>query len=228
MTGTGDNSFNPRWETDIYAQGQHLNRYPYPVFIGRFLSRFGKVADRSAVNVLEVGSGAGNNLWFFAREGFKTHAIEGSASATDYSRARLAAEGLNADIQLGDFQNLPFEDGSMDFVLDRAAITHNTRPVVEGVLDEIRRVLKPGGLFFSQIFATSHSELKYARDYADYSAAEFSEGYFAAIGRTFFIDREGIDQFYATRFTVTSLELETLDNLSSGQKSAVWNIFLDR
>ena len=30
--------FNTRWESDIYAQGRQINRYPYPAYIGPFLA----------------------------------------------------------------------------------------------------------------------------------------------------------------------------------------------
>ena len=134
-----------RWETDIYAHGRQLNRYPYPAFIGPFLLLFGRAPDRGKINVLEVGCGAGNNIWFFAREGFATHGIEGSASALGYAGDRLTAEGLTADLRHGNIQSLPFGDETMDFILDRGSITHNTRPAIEDTIDEARRVLKPGG-----------------------------------------------------------------------------------
>jgi SAM-dependent methyltransferase len=221
-------AFNTRWETDVYAKGQQINRYPFPVFIGKFLSHFGGVPDRSAVKILEVGSGAGNNVWFFAREGFDTHAIEGSPSALEHARKRLAAEGLSADMRLGDFRELPFETDSMDFALDRGSLTCNTKAGVEAALDEIRRVMKPGGLFFSQVFSTKHSDLKFASDYADNSAAAFSGGYFAGFGRTFFADRSDVEQLYGRRFTIAALELECQENVLTGDLSASWNILLKK
>ncbi len=226
MSGNARDAFNARWETDVYAQSQQINRYPFPVFIGRFLSQFGRVADRKAIKVLEVGSGAGNNLWFFCREGYDTYAIEGAQSAVAYARRRLEAEGFDADIRQGDFQRLPFADSSMDFVLDRAAITHNTRPTIEVVLDEIRRVLRPGGHFFSQMFSTEHSDLRFADDYADGSAAAFSDGYFTRIGRTFFAHRADVDRLYGSRFEVLTLELESHENVLGNQRSVVWNVWM--
>ena len=95
------NQFNTRWETDIYAQGRQINRYPFPAYIGPFLMLFGGAPDRGKINVLEVGCGAGNNIWFFAREGFATHGIEGSATALAYAGDRLTAEGLTADLRHG-------------------------------------------------------------------------------------------------------------------------------
>ncbi len=55
--------FNTRWESDIYAQGRQINRYPYPAYIGPFLVLFGRAPDRTKIDVLEVGCGAGNNIW---------------------------------------------------------------------------------------------------------------------------------------------------------------------
>ncbi len=223
---TDGDAFNTRWETDVYAKGRQINRYPFPVFIGKFLAQFGQVPDRSAVKVLEVGSGAGNNVWFFAREGFDTYAIEGSASAVAHARKRLDADGLRADMRLGDFRELPFAGDSMDFVLDRGALTCNTRAGVEAALCEIQRVMKPGGLFFSQIFSTKHSGLRFASDYANNSAATFSAGYFAGFGRTFFADRADVEKLYGLHFAIVSLELECHENVLTGDLAASWNIFL--
>ena len=226
MTETAADLFNARWESDVYAQGRQINRYPFPAFIGPFLSIYGRAPDRSKVNVLDIGSGAGNNVWFFAREGFATHAIEGSATALAYARERLKTEGVSADLRQGDFQALPFEAASMDFVLDRASAAHNTRTAIEATLDEVRRVLKPGGAFFSQMFTTAHSDLAFARDLADGSAADFSAGYFAAIGRTFFASRDDLDALFAARFEIKSIERETNQNMLTGHVSEVWNVLM--
>ena len=75
-----------RWEENIYGQGQQLNLYPFPVFIGHFLRNFGSSPDRKSIQVGEVGCGAGNNIWFFAREGFSANGIDGSSSAIDFAR----------------------------------------------------------------------------------------------------------------------------------------------
>jgi len=218
------NQFNARWESDVYAQGRQMNRYPFTAYIGPFMSLYGRSPDRRKINVLEIGSGAGNNVWFFAREGYATHAIEGSASAVASTLKRLASEGCSADVRQGDFQKLPYADASMDFVLDRGAVTHNTRAVVEATLVEVARVLKPGGAFFSQMFTTDHTDLKFARDYADGSAADFSDGYFAGIGRTFFASRADVDALFTRHFKIVSLDREIIETMSSGHVSAMWNV----
>jgi SAM-dependent methyltransferase len=228
MSQADTDKFNAHWETDIYARGRQINRYPFPVFIGPVMSMFGGAPDRGRVEVLEIGCGAGNNIWFFAREGFSIHGIDGSESALAHARRRLAAEGLTADLRRGDFQNLPFDDESMDFVLDRAAMTHNTRPVVEATIAEVSRVLKPGGVFFSQIFTTDHSDIKFARDYADNSASDFTDGYFAGIGRTFFADRSDLDRLFGAKFAIRSIEREVLEDMLNAHISAVWNVLMQK
>ena len=219
-------AFNARWEKDVYAQGRQINRYPFPIFIGPFLGLYGRAPDRSAIEVLEIGCGAGNNVWFFAREGFTTHAIDGSASALAYAQDRLAGESLKADLRQGDFQSLPFADNSMDFILDRCSITHNTRPAIHATIAEARRVLKPGGAFFSQMFASDHSDLTFARDFLDGSASDFSDSNFAGIGRTFFASRADLDEFFAKSFEVKWIEHEIHENVLTGHVGALWNVLM--
>jgi hypothetical protein len=59
---------DPVWE-ELRAQGRNICHYPFDVVVS-FLFRWGtKSRPRSKTKVLEVGCGAGNNLWFAAREG---------------------------------------------------------------------------------------------------------------------------------------------------------------
>jgi len=225
---TASSAFNPRWEEEIYARGRQLNRYPFPCFIGPFFGLFGRVPDRSRIEVCEVGCGAGNNVWFFAREGYATHGIDGSASALAYARTRLAAEGLAADLRQGDFQELPWSDATFDFVLDRGSITHNAKSAVIATIDAVSRVLKSEGWFFSQMYSTDHSDRKFARDYQDGSAADFSEGYFAGIGRTFFASRSDLDDLFAPRFEIRSIYLETFESALTSHVDAMWNVLMKK
>ena len=97
--------------------------------------------------MLEVGCGAGNNLWFAAREGFQVKGIDASEVAVELATSRLREDGLDGDIRLGDATNLPFPDASIDLAIDRAAITHMPKGSVNQVVSEVYRGLKPGGKF---------------------------------------------------------------------------------
>ena len=61
-------SWDPIWET-VY-QSRAWGQYPGEDVIRFVKGHFSQVSDRAQVRLLEVGSGAGANLWFMAREGF--------------------------------------------------------------------------------------------------------------------------------------------------------------
>src|SRR5262245_57036654 len=82
--------WDPVWENTVYGQGRHLNRYPHHAVVSFVFRQFGQAPDRRSVRICELGCGAGNNVWFAAREGFTVAGIDGSASAIEHARQRLA------------------------------------------------------------------------------------------------------------------------------------------
>jgi ubiquinone/menaquinone biosynthesis C-methylase UbiE len=89
-------------------------------------------------DILEVGAGTGANAPFYAPS---AHVIFTEPDAA--MRRRLSARGLTA--QDADAAALPFPDASFDAVV--ATLVLCTVPSPERVLDEVARVLKPGGTF---------------------------------------------------------------------------------
>jgi ubiquinone/menaquinone biosynthesis C-methylase UbiE len=98
---------------------------------------------------LEVGcgGGAGINL---VREGFgarRVLAFDLDPRMIARARRRLAVRpGGRALLALGDATEIPAGDGSFDAVFDFGAI--HLVPEWEKALDEVRRVLRPGGAYF--------------------------------------------------------------------------------
>jgi SAM-dependent methyltransferase len=218
--------WDPAWENNVYGQGRHLNRYPHHAVVGFVFRHFGQAPDRRNVRVCELGCGAGNNVWFAAREGFTVAGIDGSASAIAHARQRLAGDGLEADLRVGDFAALPWPDESFDFVLDRCSLACVRQATLIRALDEARRVLRPGGRMLSLIYSAQHPDRLFGRDLGDNSFDNFSGGYFAGLGVAHFVPPEEIESIYAARFAlggVTHL-LET-DELAGGHiTNALWKI----
>src|SRR5262245_25153740 len=150
-------TFDPTWEA-LRRQGQALPRYPYD-FVVVFVHRYApKERARSATKVLELGSGAGNNLWFAAREGFAVTGIDGSASAIDYARRRFAQDGLAGTFDLGDFTRLlPYPDDSFDLVFDCGSLISCGLTSARQAVAEAGRVRRPGGHFLFNPYSTRHS-----------------------------------------------------------------------
>ena len=90
--------------------------------------------------LLEVGAGSGHSAAFFVAEGF-------TVVATDLSPgnvARCRAKGLDA--RVGDFYDLEFPDASFDAVWAMSCLMHAPDADLPDVLDEMARVLVPGGI----------------------------------------------------------------------------------
>jgi SAM-dependent methyltransferase len=147
------------WD-ELFGRGPRWSSYPPEDLVGLVTRAFPDTERRAGLRALEVGCGPGPNLWFLAREGFAVAGIDGSAIAIDRARERLRSEGLaasqqEADLRVGDFARLPWDDCSFDVVIDIQAISHNAGSVIRSVMAEIRRVLKPGGWFFARMFGPS-------------------------------------------------------------------------
>ena len=94
-------------------------------------------------DVLDIGCGAGNVARAIAesRPELRVHGVDVSAGALEVAR-RAAPE---VDFQLAAAESLPFQDESMSAVVMLDVLEHLENPAA--VLREIRRVLRPGGLF---------------------------------------------------------------------------------
>jgi SAM-dependent methyltransferase len=100
--------------------------------------------------VLEVGCGAGTDLARFAHGGAIVTGVDIAPSAVALATQNFAQQGLQADLREADGERLPFPDASFDLVYAHGVVqyTANDRALV----DECRRVLKPGGTAVFQVY----------------------------------------------------------------------------
>jgi SAM-dependent methyltransferase len=100
--------------------------------------------------VLEVGCGAGVDLVRFARAGATVTGVDLSPSAIQLAAANFAQLGLAAELRVADGEHLPFRDGSFDLVFAHGVVQYTADP--QRLVDEVRRVLKPGGEAIFQVY----------------------------------------------------------------------------
>jgi len=93
--------------------------------------------------VLEVAPGPGFLSIELARRGLQVRGVDISKTFVQIAQRNAAADGVEARFELGNAAALPVEDGSVDFVVCRAAFKNFSEPVK--ALSEMRRVLRPGG-----------------------------------------------------------------------------------
>jgi len=104
------------------------------------------VADQVAPggSVLEVAPGPGYLALEIAKLGdYRISGLDISTSCVRIARENARAAGADIDFRQGDAAHMPFPDDAFDFVICRAAFKNFSAPV--GALEEIHRVLKPGG-----------------------------------------------------------------------------------
>jgi len=101
-------------------------------------------------SVLEAGCGAGVDLARFAKGGAVVTGVDISPAAIDLARANLSQQGLGADLRVADAERLPFDDASFDFVFAHGVVQYTANP--QRLIDEVRRVLKPGGEAVFQVY----------------------------------------------------------------------------
>jgi sarcosine/dimethylglycine N-methyltransferase len=101
-----------------------------------------------STRVLDIGAGYGGSARFLAKK-YECSVVCLNISEVENERNRIlnTKQRLNHLIEVidGTFDDVPFEDGSFDIVWSQDAILHSCDR--EKVLEEVARVLKPGGRF---------------------------------------------------------------------------------
>ena len=195
MSAKGDASFDPVWEEVFRAQ--EWGKYPPEHVIRAVARNFYKAPDRKAVKILDIGSGPGANTWYVAREVFSASAIDGSPTAIERLKKRLAAEGLAVDAQVGDIVNLPWGDGVFDMVIANGVLCCNTFANIKRVLGEVKRVLKPSGLFIGADFTDRSWGYGIGRQVEPGGFRDITDGPLVGKGFVLFMGRSQIDELYS-------------------------------
>jgi len=109
------------------------------------------------MTLLDAGCGGGRNLIYFLRTGFPVSGVDQSAEAINQIRA-LAKSFSN--LPLENFRReavdkMSFADSTFDVVVS-SAVLHFAKDEDHwlGMVREMWRVLKPGGLFFARLAST--------------------------------------------------------------------------
>lgn len=99
--------------------------------------------------VLDVGCGAGLVSNVLASHGFRVTGVDFSKDALAVACAHAPRDNP-PDYQWGDAYALPFADRAFDAVVAFDFLEHVTSP--KGIISEVKRVLRPGGLFLFHTF----------------------------------------------------------------------------
>jgi len=145
------------WEK-TYKEGQMLNRCPFTNVVTFVYKNYPREKKREEVNILEVGCGAGNNLWFLALEGFNVTGIDISESAIDYAKKRFKGEGLKGGFYVGNLAvDFPFSETNFDLIIDRGALTYLSIEECKKTIKKLTGMTNPEGRLFFNPYSDRHS-----------------------------------------------------------------------
>jgi ubiquinone/menaquinone biosynthesis C-methylase UbiE len=102
------------------------------------------VCSQAKGEVLEIAIGTGRNLRYYPND-VRITGVDVSPAMLEIARARAEEVGREADLRVGDGQDLGFADASFDTVVSTLSLC--SIPDDAKAVAEVRRVLRPGGRF---------------------------------------------------------------------------------
>ncbi|MDA9643651.1 methyltransferase domain-containing protein [Candidatus Pelagibacter sp.] len=141
---------------ELFGEGHKLVNNPnWPD--GKILENFIPYDFFKNKKVLELGCGAGLVSSHIAKSGANLHSIDLTDNAVRLTKKRFEILNLKSNIEQMDGENLSFDDNTFDYVVSWGVIHHSGN--MEKVLEEIHRILKPGGEAYIMIY--NRNSLRY-------------------------------------------------------------------
>jgi len=217
------------WEADIYSLGKHLNRYPYDSVVGFVYGYRPKYKSANDTDVVEIGCGAGNNLWFAAREGFSVYGIDVSPSAIQFAAERFLNEQLEADLRVGSFLELPWGNDSFDMGIDRGSTCCVSYAQQKIAVKEMFRVLRTGGYFFFNCYSDRHSSAASGVPSEDGMISDISQGSLVNVGPITFNTKEQVLEILKDKWNILSMnEIVATDYAHGCEVHAEWKVIAQK
>ena len=102
------------WDRIFRDEGYALGREPH-----EDISRVAKLFEKNGVRrILDLGCGTGRHLVYLAKRRFEVYGIDIAEHGVKLSERWLRAEGLKAELKVGDiYKGLPYVDDFFDAII---------------------------------------------------------------------------------------------------------------
>lgn len=151
-----------RYWDQLYQNGQYRVLWECdlasPELVGLVASG---VVGKSA-HILDLGCGSGRDAIFLAGQGLQVTAVDLSATALALGQAAATEQEVIIDWRVGSATDIPLDDHTFDWVLDRGCFHHVLPAHRQRYADELFRVLRPGGKVFLRGAASSQPPFLFA------------------------------------------------------------------
>jgi len=152
---------NKKWGSREFLEEIEEDRYKYQGHILDIMDRI----NWKGKKVLEIGTGVGTDARKLVEKGAHYTGINIDQGSVDITARALDVFAMQEEVLKCDATHLIFDDHSFDVVYSFGALP--CIPNLEEVMDEIHRVLKPGGevlaLFYNKSSINYHIEIMFLR-----------------------------------------------------------------
>ena len=144
------------WGTGPHDWAEVIEPMMRPVHLATLTA----LAPLSGLSLLDAGCGAGLALQLAAEQGARVSGLDASAALLDVARGRMP----DADLRVGDIEELPYDDATFDVVTAYNSIQYAFDP--KTAVAELARVARPGGRVAIEVWgqaARCETEVFFAR-----------------------------------------------------------------
>jgi SAM-dependent methyltransferase len=110
------------------------------------------IDDKKNCRLLDLGAGSGLYGKYFENNGLQVTCIDLSSSMINLCKQK----GLDAHIM--DFYDLEFDENFFNIIWSLNTLLHVPKKSIHKVFEEIKRVLKPNGLFYLGLYGSNNFE----------------------------------------------------------------------
>ncbi len=150
--------FSPDFAWEYFKERAEIYRkYGYDLLEER--KRFLDWLEKLPEPVLEIGTGKGYFTLALARKGYEVISLDPDSEAVEFACSLLASQGDfdKVKVMLGSGDRIPLPEGSVGSVV-MFNLWHHLEDVKD-IIEEIRRVMKPGGTIAVVDFSSKGFEL---------------------------------------------------------------------
>jgi ubiquinone/menaquinone biosynthesis C-methylase UbiE len=188
------------WEKR-YLEKDRIAKYPFDQIVSMVMRHFSSVQDRSAIRILDYGSGGGNNFWFLVRERFDAYACDVSSAAINLTSRRLIEEGFNLPekhfVVIDERGSMPYPDNFFSAIVDRESLCQSSWIDIKERVKEFSRILCPGGFYLGINFSCNHPGIKVADYQGNGDWNNFQTGLFKNQGSRHLFSVNEIQELFA-------------------------------
>ncbi len=111
--------------------------------------------------VLDLGCGfAGQTAGYAAAYAdAEVHGIDVGAAALRFGHLRAESMGIALHLRQGDASKAPYDDGTFDLIVSNILLHEVPSPMLESIMAECHRLLRPGGIAIHQDVPTQRDDL---------------------------------------------------------------------